>query len=116
MIDAMQVTGFIDYERAIGGDPAEEAGFGKDTINDSWWAPFTREEENPISAKPMLDGYRSVADVDEAFLARSAWHRFRNQIGGLQYHGVNDVNTAGMMDFLKWRYQTDLEAARSALT
>jgi hypothetical protein len=41
---------------------------------------------------------------------------FRRQISGLSYHGVNDVNTAGMMDFLNWRYRTDLEEAKVSLS
>lgn len=115
MIHEGEIAGLIDFERCTGGDPAEEAGFGKETLNDSWWSPFTGEEPQPISAAPFFDGYRSVVDVDDAFIARSCWHRFRNQVGGLQYHGVNDVNTAGMMPFLNWRYREDLKTARELL-
>ena len=110
-----EIQGLIDFEYAKSDDAAEEAGFGKDTINDSWWNAFTGEKRKLLSARPLFDGYREVADVDDRFIARSKWHVFRNQLGGLSYHGVNDVNTAGMMDFLNWRYRQDLEAAKISL-
>ena len=31
------------------------------------------------------------------------------------HHGVNDVGTRGMMDFMRWRLRRDLDWARTAL-
>jgi len=109
------ISGLIDFERCIGGDPAEEAGWDGSVEAETWWTAFTEETPTPLHTGPLLAGYRQTAVIDESFSDRAKWHRFRNRIGGLCYHGVNDVNTAGMMDFLNWRYRQDLEEAKQVL-
>ena len=87
------MTMFTDFQRR-----AREAGKGL-------WSEIDR-----------CEGYRTFnRPKDETFERRANWLRFRGQLGGLAYHGVNDVNTAGMMDFLNWRYRTDLQVAKTHL-
>jgi len=56
--------------------------------------------------------------LDAGVLSDTEFHRILREVGalgGLCYHGVNDVDTAGMMDFLNQRYRKDLETARQRL-
>lgn len=107
-----EVRGLVDFEYARYGDPADGA-FWDDS--GGWWDAFTGEKKTEMPAAPLNDGYRVTATLDEAFERRARWLRFRGGMGGLEYHGVNDVNTTGMMDFLNWRYREDLEVARACL-
>ncbi len=110
------VSGLIDFEYCEGGDPAFEMNWSENHSGESWWDPFTGETSPTFPTWPLLDGYRQVATVDSRFQERSCWLTFFGQLGGLCCHGVNDVNTAGMMDFLNWRYRQDLDNARKNLS
>jgi len=82
---------------------------------EGWWDKFTGETSPQFPTQPILDGYQEVRPVDDDFKRRSAWLAFCRQMRGLCYHGVHDINTAGMKDFLNWRYLEDLRTAKKRL-
>jgi hypothetical protein len=70
----------------------------------------------PIPTAPLINGYRSGSrGVDDTFLKRAQWHQLRSTVGALAYHGVNDVDTAGMMAFLREKFSEALERGREQL-
>ena len=105
-----RVSGLIDFEFCEGGDPAWETDWSAEFIT-GWWDAFTGKESIPVPTRPLIDGYRQTGPMEGTFMHRSEWLRLWGGLGGLCHHGVNDVNTAGMMKFLNWRFREDLERA-----
>ena len=115
IVDNGRVSGLVDFEYCSGGDPADEAGWSGEPAEEGWWEAFTGEKSPSWSTAPLLEGYRQTGKPDGRFLERGRWLKFSRCLGGLSYHGVHDINTAGMMDFLNWRYRQDLDQARRYL-
>lgn len=111
MVQDGQLTALIDFEHCEGGDPAKETAWGGTEIS-IWWDRFTGHESPKIPTRLLLDGYRRIHNVDDAFLQRSEWFRLWGCLRGLCYHGVHDVDLAGMLPFLNWRFKKDLEHAQ----
>ena len=109
-----KVSGLIDFEHCEGGDPARETDWSAEAIAGWWdaWDAFTGKPSIPVPTKPLIEGYGQTGEIDDTFMQRSKWFRLWGSLGGLSYHGVQDVNTAGMMAFLNWRFREDLERAR----
>jgi len=115
IVDAGHVSGLIDFEYCQGGDPADEAGWSGETTGGSWWDAFTGEKTPTYPTRPLIKGYNQTNSFDKAVQQRGHLIAFANALGGLCYHGVNDINIAGMMDFLNERYRKDLEKAQQIL-
>jgi aminoglycoside phosphotransferase (APT) family kinase protein len=109
------VAGLIDFEHCAGGDPASEMNWFGDSSDEGWWDRFTGDISPRYPVGPLLRGYREVADVDGDFKHRSVWLTFCRQLSGLGYHSVQDIDTAGMKEFLNWRYREDLGVAQRIL-
>ena len=109
-----KLVGLIDFEYSQGGDPAQEAGWYEPTL--SGWMDALHENKKPtIPTAPLLEGYRRVQNVDDVFWMRAKWLSFSGRVNGLYHHGISDVNLAGRMPFLNWRFKKDLEQARKDL-
>ncbi|MCH8992754.1 MAG: hypothetical protein IIA44_13540 [Acidobacteria bacterium] len=109
------VSGILDFEHCKGGDPANEVAWC-DSYLANWWDGLTGETSTPIPTAALINGYRSGArKIDDAFLQRAQWHQLRNTVGALAYHGVNDVDTAGMLAFLREKLSEALERGREHL-
>lgn len=106
-----KLIGLIDFEYCQGGDPAQEAGWYEPTL--SGWLDGLNEHKRPtVPTAPLIEGYQRVQKVDDAFWVRAKWLNFSGRVNGLYHHGISDVNIAGRMPFLNWRFKQDLEQAR----
>lgn len=114
MVEDERAVGLIDFEHCEGGDPAKEVAWGKASVS-VWWDRFTGHESPKIPTKNLLEGYRRIQNVDEVFLRRAEWFSLWGCLQGVCYHGLHHVNMAGMLPFLKWRFQHDLERAQKML-
>jgi aminoglycoside phosphotransferase (APT) family kinase protein len=116
IVDQGHVSGLIDFEYCRGDDPADEAGWSGELNQGSWWDAFTGETSSAFPTQPLVEGYRQTGTIDAGFQTRRHWLNFCHGLGGLCYHGINDINTAGMMDFLHWRYREDLAITKRHLS
>jgi hypothetical protein len=114
-IDPCFRHGDFGLEHCEGGDPAFEMKWFGNHSGEGWWDKFTGETSPVFPTQTLLEGYQEVVTVDGTFQERSAWLTFCSQLGGLCYHGVHDIDTAGMKEFLNWRYREDLGNARKDL-
>lgn len=115
IVAAGHISGLIDFEYCEGGDPAAFAHWNGATAGEGWWDAFTGDEPLTYPTQPLIEGYNETGSFDETFRRRGDLIAFANALAGLCYHGVNDLHTAGMMDFLNWRYRQDLEEAQRHL-
>jgi len=114
MVQDGQAIGLFDFEHCEGGDPAKEVAWGSSAIS-IWWDRFTGHQSPIIPTTYLLEGYRRVHAVDDTFLMRADWFSLLGSLKGLCYHGIHDVNIAGMLPFLNWRVKHDFERVKKAL-
>ena len=113
-VDKGVISGLIDFEHCEGGDPANEVSWCDDYFT-SMFDGFAGETSIPVPVTPLISGYRRRADLDDAFMRRAQWHQDGGTVLGLADHGVNGVDTAGMMPFLKAWFEKRLVRAKSRL-
>ncbi len=116
LVNAGHVSGLIDFEYCQGGDPADETPWSGETAGGNWWDDFTGDNTPSYPTRPLRAGYNQTNSYSDTIQKRGQLISFAKALGGLCYHGVNDLNTAGMMDFLHRRYLRDLEEARRNLS